>query len=370
MANPPEIVEFKISGEKLERYLKAGYRVIGNYLHSGVEICRWTKSALKGERFCYKRWYGIASHRCVQMTPTLDYCDFSCLFCWRMFSEERFKSTMKWDDPDTIIKEAVKAQRDLLAGYKGHPNTTPERFLEAMHPVHFAISLDGEPTLYPKIVELIGKIKELGWTAFLVTNGTVPNRLKEMLERNVVPTNLYISVYATNPEDYQKVTRAFIPNPMDKVIESLKLMPEFEKRKCRTVFRMTLVKNLNLKDPEGYARLVKIANPMFVELKGYTWAGESTKRLPKEAMPTLEELLDFAKVIERETGYTVKEVDEVSRVIMLVRDEETWRKSLEWVKEQNQRIREFDEKWKSMYKAKGFDVVKKVKFKELKLLEI
>ncbi len=369
MANPPEIIEYKINQERLKRYLKAGYKVIGKYLHSGVEICRWTKSALKGERFCYKRWYGVASHRCVQMTPTLDYCDFSCVFCWRMFSEDRFKSTMKWDEPEDIIREAVKAQRELLAGYKGHPKVTPERFLEAMHPVHFAISLDGEPTLYPKIVELIKGIKERGWTAFIVTNGTVPNRLKEMLEKNIVPTNLYISVYATYPEDYVKVTNSFIPNPMDRVIESLKLMKEFEKRKCRTIIRMTLVKGVNMKDPEGYAKLINLAKPMFAELKGYTWAGESTKRLPRTAMPTLDELKEFAEVIVRETGYQIKEIDEVSRVIMLVRDEEAWKKNIEWIKEQKEKIKEFDEKWRKLYENKGFDAIYRMKFKELPLLE-
>jgi len=363
VADAPNIVRVKISPEQLERYKKAGYRVIGKYLHSGVEICRWTKAALKGERFCYKKWYGVASHRCVQMTPTLDFCNFSCIFCWRMFSPDRFKSAMEWDDPKTIVDAAVRAQRELLAGYKGHPKTTTERFLEAMHPVHFAISLDGEPTLYPHIVELINEVKKRGWTAFLVTNGTVPHRLKEMLRKNVVPTNLYISVYATNPEDYKRITNSFIPNPMDMVIKSLKLMPEFEKKRCRTVFRMTLVKGLNLKDPQGYSKLIKLANPMFVELKGYTWAGESTKRLPREAMPTLEELIEFAKAIEKETGYHIKEIDEKSRVVMLVRDEETWLKNLEWIKEQNKKIKEYDEKWKE--KLKGKDLKHLLKHKLL-----
>ena len=190
-----------------------------------------------------------------------------------------------------------------------------------------------------------------------------------MLEKDVVPTNLYISVYATNPDDYIKVTNSFIDKPMDKVVESLKLMKEFEKKGCRTVFRMTLVKGLNFKDPEGYSELINLAKPMFVELKGYTWAGESTKRLPKEAMPTIEELIEFAKIIQEKTGYSIKEIDDVSRVVMLVRDEATWKKSMEWLKKQNEKIRKFDEKWREYYLKKGYDVVKRASFKELKLLE-
>ncbi len=355
LAGPPEIVYFKISDEKLKRYVKAGYRVFGKYRHSGVEICRWTKSVLKGGKNCYKGWYGISSHRCVQMTPTLDFCDFSCTFCWRMFSPDRFRATRYWDTPKTIVDEAVKAQRELLAGYKGHPKTTIDKFLEAMHPVHFAISLDGEPTLYPYIVDLIREIRDRGWTAFLVTNGTAPSRLKEMLRRNIVPTNLYISVYSTNPEDYVRVTNSFIPDPMKLVLESLKLMPEFERRKCRTVMRLTLVKDLNFKDPEGYAKLVNLAKPMFVELKGYTWAGESTKRLPRDAMPTLEELMKFSKVIEAETGYSLKLVDEKSRLVLLVRDEEAWDKNLEWIEEQNERIKAYDDTWKEKLKGKSLN---------------
>lgn len=361
LANPPEIVYFRISDEKLERYKKAGYRVFGKYMHSGVEICRWTKSALKGEKNCYKGWYGVKSHRCVQMTPTLDFCDFSCVFCWRMFSKERFNATRFWDDPKTIVDGAVKAQRELLAGYLGHPKVTRERFLEAMHPVHFAISLDGEPTLYPRIVDLIKEVKDRGWTAFLVTNGTVPSRLKEMIKRKIVPTNLYISVYATTPEDYIKVTNSFIPNPMDLVIESLKLMPEFEKLGCRTVFRMTLVRNINMRDPEGYSKLINMAKPMFVELKGYTWAGESTKRLPREAMPTLDELMEFAKVIEEKTGYRIKLVDEKSRLIMLIRDDEAWEKNLRWIEEQNKKIEEYDKQWKKKLEGKNLKHILKNK---------
>ncbi|KAH3662138.1 hypothetical protein OGATHE_004894, partial [Ogataea polymorpha] len=37
---------------------KQGYSVIGS--HSGVKICRWTKSALRGRGSCYKfAFYGI-----------------------------------------------------------------------------------------------------------------------------------------------------------------------------------------------------------------------------------------------------------------------------------------------------------------------
>jgi tRNA wybutosine-synthesizing protein 1 len=326
MKTETEFVKF--TPEKLKRYKKAGYRIIGKNKHSGIEICRFTKSALRKKKFCYKKWYGILSHRCIQLTPTLDFCNFSCIFCWRTFSEDRFKSEGKWDNPKTIIDEAIKAQKELLSGFGGNPKVSKKMFEEAMQPIHFAISLDGEPTLYPHIAELIKEIKSRGATAFLVTNGTMPHRLRELLQKNAIPTNLYISVYATNSEDYKKIVNPFIQNPFERVVESLKLMKEFNKTECRTIFRITCIKNLNLKDPEGYAKLILMADSKFVELKGYAWLGESRKRLKEENVPTLEELINFAKELEKLTGYKIKLKDEASRVVLLIKNEHVWIENL------------------------------------------
>ena len=47
---------------------KQGYTIIGS--HSGVKICRWTKSALRGRGSCYKySFYGIKSHLCMEPRP-------------------------------------------------------------------------------------------------------------------------------------------------------------------------------------------------------------------------------------------------------------------------------------------------------------
>lgn len=60
---------------------KQGYKIIGS--HSGVKLCRWTKSMLRGRGGCYKHtFYGIESHRCMETTPSLA-CANKCVFCWR-----------------------------------------------------------------------------------------------------------------------------------------------------------------------------------------------------------------------------------------------------------------------------------------------
>ena len=50
---------------------KQGYKIIGT--HSGVKLCRWTKSMLRGRGGCYKHtFYGIDSHRYLGEVEQLD----------------------------------------------------------------------------------------------------------------------------------------------------------------------------------------------------------------------------------------------------------------------------------------------------------
>ena len=52
--------------------------------HSAVKLCHYTKASIKNEKVCYKqKFYGIESHRCLQMTPATVFCNQQCIFCWR-----------------------------------------------------------------------------------------------------------------------------------------------------------------------------------------------------------------------------------------------------------------------------------------------
>jgi tRNA wybutosine-synthesizing protein 1 len=84
-----------------------------------------------------------------------------------------------------------------------------------------------------------------------------------------------------------------------------------------------------MKDPEGYAELIKRYRPNFTEFKGYAWLGESRQRLPQEASPTFEELREFERRVDGITGYKPVMLDRVSNIIVSVRDEESWRRNLE-----------------------------------------
>src|SRR5207237_1619981 len=133
------------------------------------KLCHWTKSRLAKGVACYKQtFYGIASHRCLQMTPTVDACNLACQFCWRT-QEWGSDSLLLADDPGLIVEDSIRAQRELLSGFKGNPNVTRERFLEAWHPTNVAISLTGEPTLYRRLVVTICECKRRSMSTFLVT---------------------------------------------------------------------------------------------------------------------------------------------------------------------------------------------------------
>lgn len=337
------MAEERFREEDARRYLRAGYKLVGR--HSAVEVCRWTRTALREGYHCYKRWYGVRSHRCVQMTPVLNFCNFTCVFCWRPHLQGRFSLPpgWRWDPPREILEGSIEAQRRLLIGFKGNPKVPPEMFLESMFPRHLAISLDGEPTLYPMLGELIAEARSRAMTAFLVTNGSLPWRLEELLRSNRQPTNLYISVYGPNAEVFEKAARPLTPDAWDRLMESLDLVPSFS---CRTIMRLTMVKGLNMVDPEGYARLVDRARPHFLELKGYTWVGESQRRLPITAMPRMGELEEFAARLGALTGYQVKVKDEKSRVVMLVRDEEAWEWNLRLIDEWRRVEAEADKGWR------------------------
>jgi len=280
-----------------------------------------------GRRFCYKRWYGIRSHRCLQLTPALQFCNLRCVFCWRFHTSDRFKAEPVWDPPNLILDEAVAAQRKLLIGFKANPQVTERLFEESMNPTHVAISLDGEPTLYPMIGDLIQEISRRGMTSFLVTNGTMPNRLKEMVESGIESTNLYLSLYGPDKQTYENVTRPLVADVWERIRASLKLMSAF--KHSRTIVRLTLVKGLNMHNPEGYSKLVMEGVPSVLEVKGYSWLGESKQRLPISAMPYQCEIREFAKKMEKTTGYELVAEDTVSRVVVLARDESTTGLSLD-----------------------------------------
>lgn len=306
----------RLSPELKKLLEKQHYAFIGN--HSAIKICEWTKKSLRDEDFCYKqKFYGIKSHLCCQMSPSIEFCQNRCLFCWRPveFTVDS-KLAQPIDDPKEIIKNAIKAQQKQLIGFKGNEKANLRKLKQAMNPKHFAISLAGEPLLYPKINELIKELHKQNKTTFVVSNGLCPEAFKKLEP----PTQVYVSINAPNEELFKRIVRPVIKNAWQKFNKSLSIMKTFSK-KTRAVLRLTLIKNLNMIEPENYAKLIKKASPMFVEIKAYMRVGYSRKRLAHANMPKHPEVKDFAKeILKYLPEYKLKDEKKESRVVLLTRE--------------------------------------------------
>jgi len=283
---------------ELEKILKRQhYAIIGK--HSGVKLCHWMKQSLLFGRECYKQtFYGINSHRCLQMTPAITHCTQMCLYCWRFqnFTEKELHDV---DDPGYILEHAIEAQKKLITGFKGDPRCEQKKWKEANEPNMLACSLSGEPTLYPKLGEFFEACHRKGITTFLVTNGTTPAALEQL---DPLPKQLYVSVVAPTEELYKKICAPLISNGWEKIQHTLALLPSLD---TRTVIRHTLVHDWNMDEKyiEAYAKLDSQASPTFIEPKGYVFVGSSRNRLHFSNMPTHDQIRNFGQKLAEQLGY-------------------------------------------------------------------
>ena len=291
-----------------------GYRFVGR--HSAIKVCNWTKESIRGKNVCYKnKFYGIESNQCVQMTPAMFFCTFNCLHCWRNFDYMLPRAVEQWDDPKQILDGCIEAQTEILQGFYGNPNVDKEKLRLAETPKHVAISLSGEPTLYPKLPEFIDEIMGRKMTAFLVINGTRPETIEGLLQHQ--PTNLYISFYGTTPEMYKRTAVPMEKNFWEAANQSLRMLGKFD---CNTVARLTLSKGLNFTDPEGYAKIIDKSGTKFIEVKGFMAVGGSRRVMKYEDMPLHSEIQDFAAKIESNSSYRIISEKADSRVVLLSRE--------------------------------------------------
>nr|MCK4929875.1 4-demethylwyosine synthase TYW1 [Nanoarchaeota archaeon] len=320
-----------ISKAKQKDLEKQGYRLVGE--HSAIKVCLWTKKSLRNQGVCYKqKFYNINSHRCVQMTPSLPYCTLRCQWCWRDIGHTLPEWIGKTNTPKKIIQECIKEHVKYLQGFGGNKKTDKKKYVEAQRPLHFAISLAGEPTLYPRLPELIKELHNQKMSSFLVTNGTNPDMLKK-LKKNP-PIQLYITLPAPNEQVFKRMCSPLIRDAWKRILQSLRIMKELKpetklKPRTRTTIRLTLAKHKNMILPEQYAELIMIAEPMFIEIKAYMHVGYSKKRMEIKDMPLHKEIKAFAKQIAKHTGYKIIDEQPVSRVVLLMKKDVKERK-LKW----------------------------------------
>ncbi|XP_026191712.1 S-adenosyl-L-methionine-dependent tRNA 4-demethylwyosine synthase [Cyclospora cayetanensis] len=282
---------------------KEGYKLVGT--HSAVKLCRWTRAALRGRGGCYKHtFYGIMSYGCMEFTSSVA-CANRCLFCWRHHTNLA-AADWRWkqDDPKEVLREAMQNHLQTIKELKGLPGLRSDFFSQVQGRVlHCALSLVGEPIMYPRLNELVHLMHQQGISTFLVTNAQHPDALRALDP----VTQLYLSIDAATEQDLKRLDR---PIHRDYWARFLQCVDILRSKKQRTVFRLTLVHGYNCvlgpleeegaAEPappandllntcnrkrggkrhknvtstfEGYAALVRRGEPDLIEIKGMTFCG-------------------------------------------------------------------------------------------------
>ncbi len=302
-----------------EKLTKMNYGLVGET--SAVQICRWTKNSLRGDRGCWKeKFYGISSAGCCEMTPAVMWCENQCLHCWRPIEMNLGTYLPKVDNPIEILDGIVAKRKEMLMGMRGNKDVDVENFEKNIEPKLFTMSLSGEATLYPRLGEMFAEIRRRGAVSFLVTNGLNPEALRNLDRgKGEFPTQIAISTNAPNENLFLRWHRSTKKDAWKTFLKSLDVMRELKGR-VRRVIRLTIVKegtegefaemsNMSDENLEEYCDLIRRAEPDFVHVKGYKAVGYSRERMGYDNQVWHDEVMDFSERMARElTGAARGEV--------------------------------------------------------------
>ncbi|GDY16577.1 4-demethylwyosine synthase TYW1 [Nitrosopumilaceae archaeon] len=294
--------------------------------HSTVELCHWTKKSFKHEGSCYKhKFYGISTHRCMEFSPAGMHCENRCVYCWRPmeFYDSLKMEPEKVAEPKEILTKLMEERKKLIMGYYGDSRNDKQRLDESLLPSHYAISLSGEPTMYPKLPELIKYLKSLEATKsiFLVTNGQEPDMIQRLQDEDALPTQLYLSTNAADYDSFLKINKPKYNDSWQRWNKTLEMLKHLD---TRTVLRITLIRNYNDQKEmiPAFASMLKQASPHFIEIKSYMHIGRSTNRLEHSNMLEMDEVRKFSEEIAKQSqAFSVMDESLVSRIVILQNDQ-------------------------------------------------
>merc|ERR1719253_1980097 len=161
-----------------------------------------------------------------------------------------------------------------------------------MEPRHCALSLVGEPIIYPHINEMIDMLHKQHISSFMVTNAQFPDKITALLP----VTQLYVSIDAATKETLKEIDRPLFKDFWERFLASL---DELSRKGQRTVYRLTLVKKMNMDEIRDYVGLIARGKPDFIEVKGVTYCGTSNSGdksgLTMNSVPWHEEVVEFTQ---------------------------------------------------------------------------
>ena len=129
----------------------------------------------------------------------------------------------------------------MINQMRGVPGVQASRLVEAFTVRHCALSLVGEPIMYPRINELLAELHSRDISSFLVTNAQFP----ECIARLDPVTQLYISIDAASKDSLKAIDRPLFKDFWERYMSSLDLL---KTKQQRTVYRLTLVKSWNMNE--------------------------------------------------------------------------------------------------------------------------
>lgn len=156
----------------------------------------------------------------------------------------------------------------------------------------------GEPLLNPHIKQIIKKAKELGYLVKIDTNGTLPEKLNEIISLpdyrpDFIAMDIKTSLYKY-PELICSKNQNFISSPEKLLTESIKIISDLpsQNREFRTVLVPSLVKKEDIENIATY--LPKDASWQFAQFQNKNCLNPEYNNLNPYTDEEIKNLIDFA----------------------------------------------------------------------------
>lgn len=184
----------------------------------------------------------------IDLSPSKKQCNFDCLYC-----ELEGAKTVDKMDTFPSVDEIIKA---IKASFKNHPKIDV-----------ITITCNGEPTLYPKLSELIDEINKIkGETKTLILSNGSTIYKKEIFDALLKIDIVKLSLDCVSEKCFKKLDRQNKSVEIEKIVPS---MIEFsQKTKKDFVLEILFVKDVNDKDEEIELlfNAVKQINPKRIDI--------------------------------------------------------------------------------------------------------
>ncbi len=184
----------------------------------------------------------------IDLSPSKKQCNFDCLYC-----ELEGAKTVDKMDTFPSVDEIIKAIKE---SFKNHPKIDV-----------ITITCNGEPTLYPKLSELIDEINKIkGETKTLILSNGSTIYKKEIFEALLKIDIVKLSLDCISEKCFKKLDRQNKSVEIDKIVPS---MIEFSQKTTKDfVLEVLFVKDVNDKDEEIELlfNAVKQINPKRIDI--------------------------------------------------------------------------------------------------------